>query len=210
VEVTQARAVSRRFKVADEHSSRFLPEHHIRVVDGIPVTSPERTVFDLCGRVRSGRALRLVKTVISMRLTTFAKLAVVLAETFAPARPGSVPFRAALAKIDDKPVTESELEDLVVAVLGAAGLAPPTRQVEIGGTTAPIGRIDFLYRQARLVIEADSKRWHGNWLATEADHRRDKLLIAAGYQVIRTNWHELIEEPELLVNAVRAVLQRAA
>jgi very-short-patch-repair endonuclease len=86
----------------------------------------------------------------------------------------------------------------------------PVRQVEVGGTTAPVGRIDFLYRAARLVIEADSKQYHGNWLATEADHRRDKLLIAAGYQVIRTNWHELIEEPELLVNAVRAVLQRAA
>jgi very-short-patch-repair endonuclease len=33
-------------------------------------------------------------------------------------------------------------------------------------------------------------------------------LIAAGFQVIRTNWRELIEEPELVVNAVRAVLER--
>ncbi|MEY2478195.1 MAG: hypothetical protein QOG87_3510 [Actinomycetota bacterium] len=210
VVITQPRRPSRRFKVAHEHSSRFLPEHHVRVVDGIPVTSPERTAFDLCAHAAPKRALRLVKTVISMRLTTYSDLAVTLAETFAPARPGSREFRAALAKIDDKPVTESELEDLVEAVLRAAGLELPVRQAEVGGTTAPVGRIDFLYRVARLVIEADSKQYHGNWLATEADHRRDKLLIAAGYQVIRTNWHELIEEPDLLVNAVRAVLQRAA
>jgi very-short-patch-repair endonuclease len=210
VEVTQPRRPSRRYKVAVEHSSRALPAEHIKVVDGIPVTSVDRTVFDLCGRMRQKTAERLVKAVVGRKLSTIGRLAVVLAELTAPGRPGVRMLRAVLAELADKPITESELEDLVLAVLRAAGLPLPERQVEVGGTTAPIGRIDFLYRQARFVIEADSRRWHGEWLATEADHRRDKLLIAAGFQITRTNWHELINEPELLVEAVRAVLARAA
>jgi very-short-patch-repair endonuclease len=208
VETTQLRRPSRRYHYGLEHSTTFLPEDHIKVIDGIPVTSIERTVFDLCGRRSATGALHLVKSVLHRKFTTVGKLGVVLAET-APGRPFKR-FAAALVEAGDEiQLTESELEDLVLAVLRAAGLPLPDRQVEVGGTTAPIGRTDFLYRLARLVIEADSKKYHGdNWFVAVADQRRDKLLIAAGYQVIRTNWHELVNEPELLVNAVRAVIER--
>lgn len=208
VEITQLRRPSRRFHYGIEHSTTFLPEHHVRVVDGIPVTSIERTVFDLCGRRSGTGAYHLVKSVVHRKLSTVGKLGVVLAET-AAGRP-TKQLAAALARAgDDTQLTESELEDLVLAVLRAAGLPLPEPQVDVGGTTAPIGRSDFLYRLARLVIEADSKKNHGdNWFVTVADQRRDKLLIAAGFQIIRTNWHELVSEPELFVNAVRAVLER--
>ena len=210
VEITQPRRPSRRFKVADEHSTCFLPESHVRIIDGIPVTCIERAVFDVSGRVSERRAKQLVKTVVGRRLTTIAKLATVLAETGAHGRRGTKMLRVVLAALAREPLTESELEDLVLAVLRAAGIELPVRQVEVGGTTAPIGRIDFLYRLARIVIEADSKRWHGDWVATEADHRRDALLTAAGYHVIRTNWGQLVDEPELFVSAVLGALQRAA
>lgn len=212
VEVTQQRRPSRRYKVAWEHSSRFLPSRHIRVIDGIPVTSVERTIFDLCGRVAKWeRAKWLVKTSVSRKLTTLHKLSVCLTETGAFGRPGTVMLRAVLAAVEDtEPPTESQLEELVERVLTAAGLALPSRQVEVGGTTAPIGRIDFLYREFGIVIEADSKRWHGNWVATEADHERDALLTAAGFHVIRTNYQQLVERPDLFVNALKGAMARVA
>jgi very-short-patch-repair endonuclease len=211
VEVTQQRRPSRRYKVAWEHSSRFLPAHHIRVIDGIPVTSPERTVFDLCGRAKWGRAKWLVMSAVSRNLTTLHKLTVCLTETGAFGRPGTVMLRAVLAVVqDDQPPTESQLEELVERVLIGGGLALPSRQVEVGGTTAPIGRIDFLYREYGIVIEADSKRWHGGWIATEADHERDALLTAAGFHVIRTNYQQLVERPDQFVNAIKGAMARAA
>jgi very-short-patch-repair endonuclease len=210
VEVTQPRRPSRRYKVAAEHSTTYLPEHHIRMIDGIPVTCIERAVFDVSGRVSERRARQLVKFVVGRKLTTFANLATVLAETGAFGRRGTKMLRVVLAELTKEPLTESELEDLVLAVLRAAGIELPERQIEVGGTKAPVGRIDFLYRVARIVIEADSKRWHGDWVATEADHRRDALLTAAGYHVIRTNWGQLVDEPELFVNAVLGALARAA
>ena len=211
VEVTQLRRPSRRYKVAWEHSTTFLPKHHIRYIDGIPVTSPERTVFDVCGRANWERAKWLVKGAVSRKVTTLHKLAVCLAETGTFGRPGTVMLRAVLAAAnDDEPPTESQLEELFERVVSAAGLRLPSRQVEVGGTTAPIGRIDFLYREYGIVIEADSKRWHGNWIATEADHERDALLTAAGFHVIRTNYQQLVERPDLLVNAIKGAMARAA
>ena len=208
VEVTQLRRPSRRYKYGTEHSTTFLPEHHIRVIDGLPVTCIERTIFDLASRRSAVGTYHLIKALVHSKRTTIGKISVVLAEM---SRGRSTKkLAAALAKAgDETALTESELEDLVLAVLAAARLPLPDPQVDVGGTRAPIGRLDFLYRLARLVIEADSKKHHGdNWLVIVADQRRDKLLIAAGYQVIRTNWHELVTEPDLFVNAVRAVLER--
>lgn len=210
VVVVQPRRPSRRYKVAEEHSSTYLPAHHVVVVDGIPTTTPERTVFDLCATAGAKRAEWLVKALVGKKMTTIGKLATVLAEMTTPGRPGVRMLRTTLASVDDgTPLDASELEKLAIAVLTSDGLPVPTREVEVGGTKAPVGRIDLLFRPARVVVEADSKAWHGEWLATEADHRRDKRLIAAGYLVIRTNWWELINEPELFVSAVRALLERA-
>ena len=105
---------------------------------------------------------------------------------------------------------DSELEALLLAVLERAGLPMPDRQVSVGGTRAPVGRVDYVYRDARLVVEADSKRYHSSWLDVQADHRRDLLLRAGGWQIIRVNWHQLIEEAELVVAALRAALAAAA
>jgi very-short-patch-repair endonuclease len=95
-------------------------------------------------------------------------------------------------------------------VLEGAGLPLPERQQSVGGTTAPAGRVDYVYRRARLVMEADSRRYHSAWLDVQADHRRDLLLAAAGYRIIRVNWHQLIGEPDLFVAAVKAFLKEAA
>jgi very-short-patch-repair endonuclease len=78
------------------------------------------------------------------------------------------------------------------------------------GTQAPVGRVDFVDPQARVVVEADSRRYHSSWLDVQADHRRDLLLTAAGRRVIRVNWHQLVEEPSLFIEALRATLAAAA
>ena len=180
------------------------------MIDGIPVTCVERTVFDIAAHSGERRARQLVKRVVGRKLTTMPKHAAVLTELGRRGRAGTRMLRAVLGALAEEPLTESELEDLVLAVLRATGVELPERQVEVGGTRAPIGRIDFLYRLARIVIEADSKRWHGDWVATEEDHRRDAKLTAAGYHVIRTNWGQLVDEPELFVNAVLGALERSA
>jgi very-short-patch-repair endonuclease len=134
-----------------------------------------------------------------------------LAETGRRGRPGTALTRQLLAvRTVDYVPPASALEALVVAVLEAYGIEQPERQDRVGGTTAPIGRVDFVFRTARLVVEADSRRHHSSWLDVEADHRRDLLLAAAGWTIVRVNWHQLVEEPELFIAAVRAHLRRAA
>ena len=190
--------------------TRFLPEHHTAVVDGIPVTSPARTLLDLCGCVHPGRADRALENALHMKLVTLPRMEIVLAECARQGRPGITTLRSLLAQRGGGYVpTESELERLVLAVLDAAGLPEPERQVVLGDNERLVGRVDFLYRAARLVIEADGRQ-HGGWLATIEDERRDALLRAAGYRVIRVTWRMLTQEPELFVAALKAELQFCA
>jgi len=211
IEVTQGRELSVRTPATRVHDSNFLPPHQIRVVNGIPTVSMERTVLDLCGSEHPKRAERALDNALAMELTTVRKLGLMLAETGRRGRPGTALTRQLLAvrSIDYIPPA-SALEALVVAVLEAYGIEQPERQGQIGGTTAPIGRVDFVFRAARLVVEADSRRHHSSWLDVEADRRRDLLLAAAGWTIVRVNWHQLVQEPELFIAAVRAHLQRAA
>ena len=211
VEVTQPRGPSSRYPTPGLHASRLLPAHQIRMVQAIPTTSVERTLLDLCGCIRPGRAERALDNALAMELTTVQRIGLMLAETGARGRTGTALLRGLLSvRCDDYVPPASELEALVEAVLEGAGLPLPERQQWVGGTTAPTGRVDCIYRPARVVIEADSRRHHSSWLDVQADHRRDLVLMAAGYRIVRVNWHQLIGEPEPFVAAVKTFLRDAA
>src|SRR5205814_4741453 len=139
----------------------------------IHVTNPTRTLLDLCGAVHPLRADRALENALSSGLVSYASMVTVLAESARQGRDGITLLRSLLAKRGEGYVpTESELERLVVAVLQGAGLPVPERQVVLGDGTQIAGRVDFLYRQARLVIEADGRQ-HGGFLASAEDARRD-------------------------------------
>jgi len=67
---------------------------------------------------------------------------------------------------------------------------------------------DFLWRDARLIVEADSRRVHGTVTAFEKDRQRDQRLAAAGWTVIRVTWHQATQEPERLIQTLRILLAR--
>ena len=211
IEVTRLRGRSRVARVGVLHETRCLPPGHVTAVDGIPVTAVARTVLDLCGAVHPRRAERALANALAMRITTPARLHAVLVEAGKRGRPGSRLLRQLLSERDDgQPPPESELESLLVTVLRAAGLPTPARQVALGSDATPIGRVDFVYREARLVLEADSRRHHSSWLDVEADRRRDAALLAAGWFVLRVTWDQLVHHPGDIAAAVRSALRRAS
>lgn len=207
----QVRGPSARSKVANLRQTIVLPQHHVTQIDAIPVLRPARMLFDVCGIVHPKRAERAVDNGLAMDLTTLPQLEVILAECAARGRAGTAVLRWILDERGEGYVPPaSELEALVFAVLAGAGLAAPIRQHSVGGTTAPVGRIDLVYPWARFLIEADSRRYHSSWLDVVADRQRDAKLLAAGYQILRVTWPQLVHEPQPFLAAVEAVLARAA
>jgi hypothetical protein len=67
---------------------------------------------------------------------------------------------------------------------------------------------DFLWPDAALIVEADSRRVHGTAAAFEKDRRRDQLLAAAGWTVIRVTWRQVLDEPHAVSRTVHTLLSR--
>jgi very-short-patch-repair endonuclease len=87
-------------------------------------------------------------------------------------------------------MTRSKAERLMRRLTAAAGLPmPETNRVVLGH------EVDFLWRSHRLILEMDGFEFHRHRHQFETDRRRDQVLTAAGYRVIRVTWRQLRDEP---------------
>ncbi len=221
IDVLEAEPSWHRAAIGDRRRTTLLPPEHRTVVDGLPVTSLARTLFDLCGLVSPARRARSLPNLTRReveramddaiaRSMSVAKLEQVLARLGGRGRGGTVLFRELLDERGEGFVaTESELEDLLFAVLMRFGLPLPSKQVTLGGEL-PVGRVDFVYRDKRIVIEADSRKHHSALLDADRDRWRDLDLAADGFVVVRVTWRQLVDEPVRFVRALERLFTRSA
>jgi very-short-patch-repair endonuclease len=209
-EVLRLRHTDHRSTAGPVHETRVLPPSHITVVDAIPVTGPARTLFDLAGSVSALRVERALDSCLARGLVDLATLHALLGDLRGRGRRGVGIMRRLL---DDRGpafvAPESELERKLLAVLTAAGLPVPRRQVWAGGERMA-GRVDFAYPDRSLVVEADGRRHHMSRLDFESDRRRDNWLMASGWRVLRFTWEQVHSEPDEVVRLVREALRAAA
>lgn len=66
--------------------------------------------------------------------------------------------------------------------------------IQIPGRSKPL-IVDFAWPEIRMVVEADSQRFHGDWERSEIDRERDQLLALAGWLSHRFVRRKLVEDP---------------
>lgn len=69
-----------------------------------------------------------------------------------------------------------------------------------------IAVVDLLFEQRRVVVEVDGWRSHRSHDAFVSDRRRQNKLVAAGYQVLRFTWDDLVNDPDDVVRQVLAAV----
>jgi hypothetical protein len=205
-EITLERRRNHRSPMAKLHSSTWLPETHLSRVHGLPATTVARTLFDLAGLVPVGRLERAVDHALVRRLCGIGDLERVHFALARRGRRGSAAFRQILEDRGQGYVAPaSELERTARALFAEAGLPPSEYEVDLGGA-GWVGRVDCLWRAARLVVELDGRRYHEGRTAREDDRRRDNELMALGWRVLRFTWDDLRDRPHQVVAQIRAAL----
>jgi hypothetical protein len=117
-------------------------------------------------------------------------------------RSGSGPLTSVLAvHTPGTTRTRSELEEMFLALCQTHGIPQPEVNVGIEGYEC-----DFVWRDARLVVETDGAAAHGTARARERDPIRDAELQLAGWLVIRVTWVRLSRRPEEVADQVRRAL----
>ena len=97
----------------------------------------------------------------------------------------------------------SVLERRLAAICRRHSLPSPLPQQVIGPYT-----VDFLWPEARLVVEVDDFKTHGTRGKFESDRERDTWLQLRGYRVLRFTWRMLRDRPGHVVRTLRAALAR--
>lgn len=198
-----------RASLARLHHPRLLPAHHGTVVDGIPVTTPARTIFDLAGLLPAHRTERALDNAVAASPALLRVLHRMLPELAERGRTGIRLMRELLA---DRPggyvPPASGLEARVIRLLDDAGIRT-TRQVDLGGDDW-IGRVDLVVQGTNVVVEVDSARFHSSLSDRRRDAARDEALGALGYAVVRVTEEEVWATPAAVVRRIVAVSRRAA
>ena len=181
-----------------------LPDGHVGRFEAIPVTSPARTIFDLAGVLHPARTERALDNALSRSLTSLDGLHRVTEELAGQGRAGSYLMRRLLAERAGAYVPPaSNLEARLHAVATQAGVRSLVRQCDVGGDDW-IGRVDYLDRDRRLIVEVDSDLHHTSLLDEAADAARDAALAGAGYTVVRIREQELWHRPDEVVRRLLA------
>jgi very-short-patch-repair endonuclease len=97
-------------------------------------------------------------------------------------------------------LTRSELERLFRGLSRRRRIPAPEVNAHIGQY-----EVDFLWREASVIVETDSFRHHGHRAAFEADRARDADLQAQGYRVLRFTYRQVKDDPDSVLAAVRAL-----
>jgi very-short-patch-repair endonuclease len=151
------------------HRTTWLPPEDVTTLDGLPVTTLERTLLDL-GAVAAERAVeRAFDQALALRRLDMREITRVLQE--GAARPGAAKLRAVATREQaGTTLTDNDREELLLAIIRRAGLPEPVCQHPVLGYTA-----DFAWPEHRLIAEADGGT-HDTSPGRRRDARRDVAL----------------------------------
>lgn len=174
-------------------------------LDGIPVTSMPRTLFDLAAVVDRQR-LETAFNEVEVRGLTDRLSVIDLLERY-PGRRGSAALRAILGDEEKaQGITKKELERRFAAVLAGTDLPRPRRNADlaVGGR---FYEVDCLWADQRLIVELDGRATHRTARAFEGDREKDRLLLVDGWRVIRITWRQLRDDAPAVIADLRELLR---
>jgi very-short-patch-repair endonuclease len=166
-----------------------------RRVDGLAVTSVERSLVDAWGRpgqLRRTEVRAAAITAVRKRQASVRELRLELGR-----RP-RLPGRAGLVGLTDLLADgcQSELEIWgCLQVLRAPGMPPFAQQRRLS-VDGEVFVLDAACDEVQLAVEMDGAAWHGSRDQRERDIRRDALLATVGWQTLRFSFGRLTGAPE--------------
>jgi very-short-patch-repair endonuclease len=200
VDVTvPARSGRRERKGIRLHRSRRLAPEEATTHEGIPVTTVARTLLDLADVLAAQALKRTIDEAEYRGLLDMTSLIAVVQSN--PGRRGQQVLRLAR---EEPEMTRSELEEGFLEMVERRGLPRPRAAVKIDGYEA-----DFVWPEAKLVVELDGRAAHGTRGAFEGDRVRDRHLLRLGYRTVRLTDRALRYEEDEIVADVEALLSRS-
>jgi very-short-patch-repair endonuclease len=185
------------------HRSSTIPAHDRRERDGIPVTAPLRTIFDLASCVSDFELDKAIAEAFAVGMVSKGMVERAIVQR--RGHRGVARVRALLGGGRRPSRTRSKPERKLRSLLTAAG-------IEGFETNAHIGpwEVDFYFRSLGLAVEVDAYVTHSSPWAFERDRRKTTALEDHGLTVHRVTDVQIAETPGAVVEGIRSRIRRLA
>lgn len=197
IHVSDPGASARRLEGVIVHRPRILHPDECTHRDGFPLTSVSLTLLDMAETIAFERFLRVFEEGDRLRLIDMPALEATMHRH--RGRRGLRPLARAIEKFRPLPDVRSGLERDFVALYREAGVPDPHCNVLVEGLL-----VDFYWPEAKLVVELDSRGFHGHWEAAERDRVRDARLMRCQVHTLRLTKRRLVHEPGEIIGDIRA------
>lgn len=172
---------------------------------GMPATSVERMLVDYAAVATRLQVERAVEDVLNRGLSKETRVWRGLIEHGGRGVAGTKLLRSVLMGRPSGRPAKSILEIFLGHALFRFRIPGSVRNhpVTVDGENF---EIDRAWLREMVALEADSKAWHGTATVTQKDREKTAALESLGFTVLRTNWDEVVNHPELLAQRLRTAL----
>jgi very-short-patch-repair endonuclease len=210
VSVTSTRRTSA--SLVRAHRVDRLDPCDVTSLNGIPVTTPARTLLDLAGILEEELLEQALDHCLHQGLTSLPPLRWTLQRLGKRGRHGTRVVRELLgAKPQGYVPTQSVLETRaarrILRALEYEGLPPPVRQYVIKDRGRFVAQVDFAYPHAKVAIEAQSVKHHAGRQAWERDSRRFADLASIGWRAMPVLWDDTEANLKVAIERIRRAIE---
>jgi very-short-patch-repair endonuclease len=183
------------------HQIKKIDRRELLPHEGLWVSSAPRALLEIAATQTLGDLARALEEGLAKRVLTREDVDAVLARN-RPCR-GSGRLAALLAGGGGTTITRSEAERRFKRLIRDAGLPAPE-------TNVPFGRyeLDFLWRDAGLVVEIDGYRFHTGPNAFRRDREKSLAVKSAGLELLRFTRDHVVHRREFVLAWVAGELAR--
>jgi len=185
------------------HRVQSLGETDVTRVQGIPVTTPVRTLVDLAAVLAARDLERAVSFALREQDMDRASLEA-CARRLQP-RAG-IPLLLKLLSSEGGPAfIRSEAEARFLDLIRGSGIPTPKTNVRVCGS-----EVDFYWPKERVILEVDGYQYHKTRARYHGDRARDRGYAAEGFVVIRVTWEDLVGGGSSVLVSLACALTRRA
>jgi predicted transcriptional regulator of viral defense system len=184
------------------HRSELHPNDRT-IHDGIPVTTPGRTLLDLAGTLPPRPFKRAYEEADRLDLVVEDELRALIARS--NGHRGVGPLTAQLNETFATAPTKRELEARFLELVHDSGLPEPEVNVWVEGHL-----VDAYWPAHELVVELDSRTFHRTDAKVERDYAATADLKLAGKEVLRFTWKQVTMDQAVVLKLLSRSLPQDA
>jgi very-short-patch-repair endonuclease len=187
-----------------------LFEADVTIHEGIPITTPARTLIDLASVCPTHQVEEALDDVLRRKMISIPRIRWRLAEIEGDGgRPGVSLLRSLIDARAEGIVSQSVLETRLLRVMVRAGLPKPVSQYRIRDGGEQVAIVDFAFPTEKVAVEADGYRWHSGRIKWQADLKRRNRISSLGWCVIHATWDDLMDRPDQVIDSIKRALRRS-